>query len=464
MKIALIGTGYVGLVTALCFAEMGQHVTCVDIDPEKIKLLSAGIPTFYEPGLEALLQKNLSQSRIDFTEDTKQALEAADFCFLALPTNKKEDGSADLGPLLAATKTLAQSLSKPLIVVTKSTSPIGTRDRLYSLIQEELAKKGVDWEIDVVSSPEFLKEGSAIADCMKPSRILIGSHNPHSIEQLKKLYKPFSLSHDRFFVMSPRSAEMTKYAANIMLASRISLMNDLALLCEEMGANIHDVRVGIGSDERIGYQFLYAGVGFGGSCFPKDLEAARHMAEERGIQMPMLDAILKVNERQKQILFQKIDRYFQGQLEGKTIAIWGLSFKPETDDIREAPSITLVGELLAAGSKVHLFDPIACKNMQKIFPSSSQVIYFTSEYEAVKNSDAIALVTEWKQFRFVDHHKILSAMKGKGFFDGRNQYSSEEMLELGYDYFGIGVPLESTNPSSIKLHRANQFSSVHALT
>ncbi len=460
MKIALIGTGYVGLVTALCFAEMGHNVTCVDIDLQKIDSLAQGIPTFYEPGLDSLLETNLKQKRISFTSDYEKALEDAEFCFLALPTNKKEDGSANLDPLFSAIESLGKYLTQPLIVVTKSTSPVGTADHLQQMLNDTLKKRKITGKIDIVASPEFLKEGSAIADCMKPNRIIIGSCNTHSIEQMKKLYKPFSLNHDRFLVMDPRSAEMTKYAANIMLASRISLMNDLALLCEEVNANIHDVRVGIGSDERIGYQFLYAGIGFGGSCFPKDLEAAQWLAHQSNLEMPMLSAIIKVNERQKTILFHKINRYFKGQVEGKTIAVWGLSFKPETDDIREAPSLILISQLLAAGAKVHLFDPIAMKNVQKIFPSSSHVVYFSSEYEATKQSDAIALVTEWKQFRFVNHKVLLKSMRGKAFFDGRNQYLADEMKALGYDYFGIGVPRGNTITPDRTIYPTNHNASI----
>lgn len=444
MDITVVGCGYVGLVTGLCFAEMGHHVVFVDVDEQKMAMLSNGIPTFYEPGLKELLHRCQESNRVIFTTSYKQALQKSDICFLALPTMKQADGSADLSFLCAAAQTIASIMDHPLIIVNKSTAPVGTVDQLKEIIQSELNRRGSSLSFDVIANPEFLKEGSAIQDCMKPDRIIIGAEKQQTIEVMKKVYKAFSHNHDRIITMDIRSAEMTKYAANIMLASRISLMNELASFCEEVGANIHHVRVGIGSDQRIGYQFLYAGMGFGGSCFPKDIAAIQFMAEKKSVPTPMIDAILNVNEHQKTILFRKIERYFDVDLSGVVIAIWGLSFKPETDDIREAPSIALINLLLARRATLHLYDPKAMNHMQKIFAPSDQIKYFDNEYAAAVGVDAIALVTEWKQFRFVDHKQILSQMKGKAFFDGRNQYNPIEMSQYGYDYFGIGVSVENS--------------------
>lgn len=438
MHITIIGTGYVGLVTGVCFAEMGLTVTCLDIDSEKIKNLKRGICPIFEPGLQPLMQKNIKAHRLHFTTQYSEALEKASVCFFALPTSMQEDGSANISALYMCTKMLAKHMQHPLILVNKSTAPIGTVDEIKKLLKEELEKENKSITFDVISNPEFLKEGSAVADCMKPDRIIIGATNPASIEMMKKIYSGFLVNHDRMIIMDIRSAEMTKYAANIMLASRISLMNELANFSEQVGANIQDVRIGIGSDRRIGYDFLYSGVGYGGSCFPKDISALKVMGHNLGMDMDMLSSIEKVNQKQKMILPKKIKQYF-GQLSEKIICVWGLSFKPETDDIREAPALYLIEELLKCGAKLNLFDPVANENMKQNFPESDQVRYFTCEYKAAEKADAIALVTEWKQFRFVQHEKILSLMHGCAMFDGRNQYNPIEMTQLGYDYFGIGV-------------------------
>lgn len=430
MKLLVIGTGYVGLVTGTCFAEMGHTVTCLDIDQKKIDLLNNGGVPIYEPGLKELIEKN--RSRLTFTTSYKEALQNVDVCFIAVPTSSNDDGSCDLSYVYAACDTIKEHLNHDLLIVNKSTAPPNTVNTLRKYFSDS------PYQIDIVSNPEFLKEGSAIADCMKPDRIVIGSDNERSALIMRELYASFSFNHDRMIVMSSTSAELTKYAANTMLASRISLMNELSRICDKTGANINDIRIGIGSDQRIGYQFLYAGAGYGGSCFPKDIKALKKLSTELHISTPMLDAIESVNEEQKKLLTQKISHHFKA-LDGKQIAIWGLSFKPDTDDIRDAPALQLIADLLKRNAHVKLYDPISMEHVKKVFPPSDKITYAESEYDAAQDADAVALVTEWKQFRFVNLTELGDIMKGKVFFDGRNQYKPSNLEDLGFAYYGIGT-------------------------
>ena len=439
MQLLVIGSGYVGLVTGTCFAEMGHNVICLDIDQKKIDMLKRGEVPIYEPGLKELIDKNVSAGRLSFTTSYSEGLNETQVCFIAVPTMSADDGSCDLTHVFSATRSIAENMHADLIVVNKSTSAIGTIEAIRELLSCELERLNKPHAFQVVCNPEFLKEGSAIQDCMKPDRIIIGSDDPEASDTMKQLYSPFSFNHDRIHVMSSASAELTKYAANVMLASRISLMNELSRICDHTKANIHDVRVGIGSDKRIGYHFLYAGAGYGGSCFPKDIRALKHMASEMGIETPMLDAIEQVNQKQKLRLAEKIEHHFGSDLDGKQIGIWGLSFKPDTDDIRDAPALDLIQELTRRKAKVKLYDPISMENVRNLFPPSENISYASSEYEAADNSDAIALVTEWRQFRFVDLKQIASRLKGKVFFDGRNQYKPDLLKKFGFTYYGMGV-------------------------
>lgn len=440
MHILMVGTGYVGLVTAACLSEMGHHVICLDIDTQKIDNLNQGILPIYEPGLKELVLRNAEAGRITFTTDYAESVRRSTVCFIAVPTPSCADGSCDLSYVYAAASEIARHIDDYKIIVNKSTVPVGTASQVKELINAVLRERQSECTFDVVSNPEFLKEGSAINDCMKPDRIILGVENSNAAKIMKEIYSAFTINHDRIFVMDTLSAEMTKYAANAMLALRISFMNELALLCEKTGANIKDVRIGIGSDQRIGYQFLYAGAGYGGSCFPKDIRALSSLAQQRDVEMAILDAVEMVNERQKKHLAEKIIAYFssQGGIKNKTIAVWGLSFKPDTDDIREAPSLTLIHELLARGANIRAYDPVAMPNARKVLGES--VHFCKDEYEAAYNADAIALVTEWKQFRFVDLSRIVPHLKYKVLFDGRNQYKLDEMQSYGLEYFGIGVP------------------------
>ncbi|MCH9608449.1 MAG: UDP-glucose 6-dehydrogenase TuaD [Chlamydiales bacterium] len=436
MKILIVGTGYVGLVTGACFAEMGHNVICLDIDKKKVESLKDGVIPIYEPGLEEIVKRNMKGGRLEFTTDYAYGVRSALICFLAVPTPENEDGSADLSYVLQAASQVAEQLEGYKVIVNKSTVPIGSTKRVAEAISHALVDQTI--EFDVVSNPEFLKEGDAVNDFMKPDRIVIGTDNPRVAALMQELYSPFNLNHERIIVMDPASAEMTKYAANALLASRISFMNELSGLCEKGGADIKKVRRGIGSDTRIGSSFLYAGVGYGGSCFPKDVKALCTMAEEYGYEMPLVHAIEEVNERQKQVMGKKILHYFDGNLTNKRIAIWGLAFKPGTDDMRQAPSLVLIRTLLEQGAMLSLFDPIAMEKAKQCLPKSPQLQWCQDEYECVSQADAVALMTDWKQFRFVDFDKIISFMKGHAFFDGRNQYSPEEMAARGFDYFGIG--------------------------
>jgi UDPglucose 6-dehydrogenase len=435
MNLLMIGTGYVGLVTGACLAEMGHQVICLDIDAEKIAALQKGIVPIYEPGLEELVKRNIAagSGRLTFTTDYKQGVQNSKVCFIAVPTPSKEDGSCDLSYVLSAARSIAEAMTDSLLIVTKSTVPVGTFQKIRQTMQQ-----CTSISFDVVANPEFLKEGAAVADCMKPDRIILGVESPSAAQIMKEIYASFTINHDRILVMDTASAEMTKYVANAMLATRISFMNEMAGLCEKLGANIQQVRIGIGSDQRIGYQFLYAGAGYGGSCFPKDIRALQAMAHEAGFDAPLLHAIDSINERQKQVLAKKIKTYF-GSISKKTIAIWGLAFKPDTDDLREAPALKLIEELLNQGAFVRLFDPIAMSKAQQ-FLDHPHITWCRDEYHAAEGSDGIALVTEWKQFRFVNLDTISKAMQGKAFFDGRNQYKKDEMKAKGFHYFGIGIP------------------------
>lgn len=433
----MVGTGYVGLVTGACFAEMGHTVTCLDIDAEKIRKLEQGIIPIYEPGLEEIVKRNINQRRLIFTTDYAKGVASAAVCFIAVPTPSREDGSCDTSYVETAARQIASHMKEYRIIVNKSTVPPGTAYRVAAAIREI-----TQVPFDVVSNPEFLKEGAAVQDCLKPDRIIIGSDRAEAAEVLKQIYSAFTLSHDRILQMDTLSAEMTKYAANAMLATRISFMNEIADICKRVGANVNEVRKGIGSDSRIGYSFLYPGVGYGGSCFPKDIRALIAVAKEAGTQPQLLQAANEVNERQKKILSQKMSHYFskRGGVKGKTIAIWGLSFKPDTDDMREAPSLTFIEDLVKQGANLRVFDPIAMPNAQKLLKAVPNISWCTDEFDAAQGADAIALITEWKQFRLVDFKPIRDKMRGAAFFDGRNQYKPLDMKNKGFDYISIGVP------------------------
>lgn len=436
MKILVVGTGYVGLVTGACFAEMGHHVTCLDIDEQKIQQLNDGVIPIYEPGLEEIVKRNVQAERLKFTTDYPSGVKGALFCFLAVPTPEDENGSADLSYVLQAARQVAEQMDSYKVIVNKSTVPVGSTKKVAEAIQSALTNSSI--EFDVVSNPEFLKEGDAINDFMKPDRIVIGTDNPRVAALMQEIYSPFNLNHERILIMDPASAEMTKYAANAMLAARISFMNELAGLCEKTGADITKVRKGIGSDSRIGYAFLYAGVGYGGSCFPKDVKALCALAREYDYELTLVNAIEEVNARQKQVLGAKISAYFNGDLTNKKIGIWGLAFKPGTDDMREAPSLVLIRTLLKQGAILTLYDPVAMERAKQLLPKSPQIKWCKDEYSCAKGCDAVALMTDWRQFRFVDFDRLLQEMEGHAFFDGRNQYNPSEMAARGFDYFAIG--------------------------
>lgn len=441
MHILIVGTGYVGLVSGACFSEMGHTVICLDIDAEKIKKLEQGIIPIYEPGLEEMVKRNLKEQRLFFSTDYAESVPQAEACFIAVPTPSREDGSCDTSFVEAAAVSIAKSMQKYMVIVNKSTVPVGTASFVRRVIENEQKKRGIAIPFDVVSNPEFLKEGAAIQDCLKPDRIIIGADSQKALEIMKEIYSAFTVSHERMITMDVLSAEMTKYAANAMLATRISFMNEIAEICKKVGANVNEVRKGIGSDSRIGYSFLYPGIGYGGSCFPKDTRALISKGKENGVEMRILQAVDEVNERQKTVLGKKLIQYFssRGGLQGKTIAVWGLSFKPDTDDMREAPSLEFIKQLLKEGAALRLFDPVAIPNAKKLL-DSTKITWCQSEIEASKGADAIALMTEWKQFRLVDFKPIKDKMKGIAFFDGRNQYKPLDMKAKGFDYISIGAP------------------------
>ena len=441
MEITIIGTGYVGLVTGSCFAEMGHIVTCLDIDIEKIKMLNKSVIPIYEPGLDELVKKNQKGHRLFFTTDLKKAIESATVCFICVPTPANDDGSCNTSYIESAAKNIGQYLNDYKVVVTKSTTTVGTTYNIKKIISDELKKRNYKKDFDVVSNPEFLKEGTAVSDCLKPDRIVIGCENEKASKIMKDIYHGFNLKHDRLIVMDILSSEMTKYAANAMLATRISFMNEIANICKKIGANVNEIRKGIGSDSRIGYSFLYAGIGYGGSCFPKDIKALCHLAKSKGLEPNLLQTVDEINTKQKTVLANSIIDYFskKGGIKDKTIAIWGLSFKPDTDDMRDAPSLILIEKLLQKGAKLRLYDPIAMQKAKKLFKHKS-IIWCENEHHAAKGSDAIALLTEWKQFRFLNFGPIKKNMNGAIIFDGRNQYHPVDMQKQGFQYIGIGIP------------------------
>ncbi|WP_099464670.1 UDP-glucose dehydrogenase family protein [Parabacteroides provencensis] len=436
MKIAIVGTGYVGLVSGTCFAEMGTEVFCVDVDTKKIENLNNGIMPIYEPGLEEMVNRNKKAGRLQFTTDLTECLNEVEVVFSAVGTPPDEDGSADLKYVLEVARTVGRNMTKYLLLVTKSTVPVGTAKKVRQTIQEELDKRGLDIPFDVASNPEFLKEGAAIKDFMSPDRIVVGVESERAQELMTRLYRPFLLNNFRVIFMDVPSAEMTKYAANAMLATRISFMNDIANLCEIVGADVNMIRKGIGTDDRIGHRFLYAGCGYGGSCFPKDVKALIKTANKSGYPMRILQAVEDVNDEQKSILFRKLEKQFGGQLQGRRIAIWGLAFKPETDDMREAPSLVIIDKLLKAGCDVRAYDPVAMDESRRRI---GDTIYYAKDiYDAVVDADALLLITEWKEFRMPSWTAVHKLMANPLVIDGRNIYDIKEMEEYGFEYHCIG--------------------------
>jgi UDPglucose 6-dehydrogenase len=437
MRITIFGSGYVGLVTGACLADAGNHVLCVDVDERKTAMLQRGEVPIHEPGLESLIRRSADAGRLRFTSNAKEGVEHGLFQLIAVGTPPDEDGSADLRYVLAVARTVGEHMTDYKVVVTKSTVPVGTADKVRAAVRESLDKRHARVEFDMVSNPEFLKEGAAIADFMRPDRVVIGTDSDRATELLRSLYEPFTHNRDRMIVMDVRSAELTKYAANAMLATRISFMNELANLAERFGADIESVRIGLGSDPRIGYAFIYPGLGYGGSCFPKDVQALHRSAQEVGYDASILAAVEGVNERQKQILFNKIKAHF-GELRGKTVAIWGLAFKPNTDDMREAASRVLMESLWAAGAKVRAYDPVAMPECLRIYGDRADLALCKTSHEALKGADALAIVTEWREFRSPDFEHIKSALNTAVIFDGRNIYDPEQMAQAGFSYYAIG--------------------------
>ncbi len=437
MKIVVVGTGYVGLVTGTCFSEVGIDVICVDIDAKKIKNLQNGIIPIFEPGLDALVAKNVAKGRLRFSTSLRESIPGADVAFIAVGTPPGEDGSADLKYVITVASEIGQYMDSYGVIVTKSTVPVGTAKKVKEAIQSELCKRKLDISFDVASNPEFLKEGAAIDDFLKPDRIVVGVSSTRAEEVMRRLYKPFLLNGHPIIFMDVPSAEMTKYAANSMLATKISFMNDMANLCEIIGADINMVRKGIGSDDRIGNKFIYPGIGYGGSCFPKDVKALIKTASDNGYDMQILKAVETVNEYQKTVLFQKISNRFQGDLVGKTFAIWGLSFKPNTDDMREAPSLVIIDSILNAGGLIKAYDPVAMLETRHILGDS--ITYCKNEYEALEDAEALLVVTEWTDFRSPDFDKIRKMLKSPIVFDGRNIFDTKEMNSIGFEYYGIGT-------------------------
>jgi len=438
MNVTIYGSGYVGLVTAACLAQVGNNVLCVDIDKERIKKLKQCIVPIHEPGLQELIQTNVEATRIEFTLDAQEGIEHGLFQFIAVGTPPDEDGSADLQHVLAVAKTIGQSMQEYKVIVNKSTVPVGTAKKVYQAISAELKNREVPPEFDVVSNPEFLKEGAAIEDFMKPDRIIVGAENPRTAELMRALYAPFNRNHDRMKIMDPASAELTKYAANAILATKISFMNELANIAERLGADIEQVRLGIGADPRIGYKFIYPGCGYGGSCFPKDVKALQHIAKEVDYTPTLISAVDQVNQKQKTVLFDKINNHFNGDLKGKTVALWGLAFKPNTDDMREASSRDLMQALWDAGANVQAYDPIAMDECKNIYAEHDQLKLCQSADDVLDTADALAIVTEWNEFRSPDFSKIKNTLKHPVIFDGRNLYEPQIMQQLGFTYYAIG--------------------------
>ncbi len=437
MKIAIVGTGYVGLVTGTCFAEVGMNVTCIDIDQKKIDNLHKGILPIYEPGLDEMVSRNVEKKRLHFSTNLAEAIQGAEVVFIAVGTPPDEDGSADLKYVLGVASSIGEHAQNPMVVVTKSTVPVGTAEKVRGALKEQLAKRKSDIEIFVASNPEFLKEGAAIEDFMKPDRIVVGVDNPKAEEFIRKLYKPFLMNGHPIYFMDIPSAEMTKYAANAMLATKISFMNDIANLCEIMGADVNMVRKGIGSDTRIGTKFIYPGVGYGGSCFPKDVKALIKTAKENKYNMRVLTAVEEVNENQKEVIFNKVKNHFNGNLKGKKFALWGLSFKPKTDDMREAPSLVIIEKLLKEGANVVAYDPVAMHEAQRMIGDT--IAYSMDMYDCLDGADALLIVTEWPEFRVPDFDEITKRLNEKTLFDGRNIFDFQDMKKLGYSYYCVGI-------------------------
>lgn len=438
MKVTIFGTGYVGLVTGACLAEMGNDVTCVDIDAAKVARLDKGDIPIFEPGLEAIVQRNHAKGRLDFTTDAPMAIARGDIIFIAVGTPPDEDGSADMQYVLAVAKSIGTHLSRYAVIVNKSTVPVGTAERVRVAVSQELETRAVTVDFDVVSNPEFLKEGAAVADCLRPDRIIVGSSSERAVSVLRKLYAPFNRNHDRMVVMDERSAELTKYAANAMLATKISFMNEIANIAERVGADVELVRQGIGSDPRIGYSFIYPGAGYGGSCFPKDVQALERTAHGHGYEARLLGAVEAVNRRQKDKLFELISRHFGGQLSGRTIALWGLAFKPNTDDMREAPSRRLMEALWQSGAVIRAYDPEAMEETRRLYPDRDDLVLCAQADDAIQGADVLAVVTEWTAFRSPDFAKLKAALGEAAIFDGRNLYDPAAVEEAGLAYYGIG--------------------------
>jgi UDPglucose 6-dehydrogenase len=446
MNLTIVGTGYVGLVTGTCFSEMGNNVTCIDIDKNKIENLKKGNIPIFEPGLERMVLKNIENNCLHFSTKLEEGLSKAEIVFIAVGTPMGEDGSADLQYVLEVAKQLGKEMQNPLIVVDKSTVPVGTGDRVKAVIEEELIKRGVNIEFSVVSNPEFLKEGAAVQDFMKPDRIVLGADSDNAFEKMKDLYSPFTHNHDRIITMDVRSAEMTKYVANAMLATKISFMNEIANICELVDADVNQVRIGIGSDSRIGYSFIYPGSGYGGSCFPKDVKALQKIAEERGYVADLIASVEQVNNRQKMVIANKVIDRFGDDLTGKSFALWGLAFKPGTNDMREAPAIYTVNELVRRGAEIKAYDPKAMGESKSYYLKDvKKITYYKSKYETLLNADAMLLLTEWKEFRSPDFEELKSQMKTPIIFDGRNQYSNLKLESKGFEYYQIGKKSKSIN-------------------
>jgi UDPglucose 6-dehydrogenase len=438
MHVTIFGTGYVGLVTGTCLADVGHEVVCVDVDAAKVEGLNRGVVPIYEPGLEPMVRANHDAGRLRFTTDAATAVAHGEVIFIAVGTPPDEDGSADLKYVLAVARTIGEHLGRDAVVVNKSTVPVGTADKVHAAISDTLAARGAAFHVEVVSNPEFLKEGDAVNDCMRPDRIVIGSDSPAAVEKLRRLYAPFIRNHDRVVAMDLRSAELTKYAANAMLATKISFMNEIACIAEQVGADVEMVRQGIGSDPRIGWHFIYPGAGYGGSCFPKDVQALARTAQQHGCEPRLLDAVEAVNEAQKGHLFELIDRHYEGRVAGRTFAVWGLAFKPNTDDMREASSRRVLQQLWDAGASVRAYDPEAMAETRRIFGERDDLVLCDSAQAALDGADALVVVTEWKQFRSPDFDRLRESLADAVVFDGRNLYQPAEVEAAGIAYYGIG--------------------------